>query len=423
MSRITHLDGLPQGPLADAVRRAVPDSVHHPLGAEIYAPCRGCFECWTKTPGRCSMRDAANDLMEDAIRADVLLITVKVRFGTWHPLTKAALDRMIALLSPFFQERGGETHHRKRYGAYPHWAVLGVVEPGTSRGELDTFVESVRRAAVDMHSAAPWVGFIPEDTPPSKVGAIVTGGLAELEDPAPFPKWTADWPDPQPLPEADTPRHALLWVGSAKPPGESASEVLGTHLLSQLEAAGWTHETLHARRAAKLGRGRAPRLVEAVQRADLVVLATPVYVDTLPALVLEGLSDLRGEALGATALLPIVQCGFPETLHTETTLSALGWASRSLGMTWAGHLAVGGGGIVSGHGVAEHGPTHAQWEGLREAAGALSAGGSVPVSATARFGEEPLGPATYRALGHAGWLAQAWKHGSLLKLWDRPFGR
>jgi multimeric flavodoxin WrbA len=423
---VTVLNGLREGPVWRAIQAGTAASglrtraIHH-LGDAVYAPCKGCFECWTKTPGQCGMRDAANPTMEDAIAADVLLVTTRVRFGTVHPLTKAALDRMIGLISPFFQVRGGETHHRARYGAYPHWAVVAVTDPHADDDERALFVETVRRMAVDLHSPVPWVCFVSDGMSEEGIRTAVRDGLAHLADAPALPSWTPVLPSPRGvvLPEDRAP-HAVVWVGSAKPPGTSASENLGAALAGMLETHGWTSEVVHARRVAKLGRGRADKLVEAFQRADLVILATPVYVDTLPALVLEGLSDLRGQGLGTASLLPIVQCGFPELLHTETALASLAMAAGRLGLSWAGHLALGGGGIAQ-RAIEPYGPLAAQHDALTQAAAALADGRAIDEATRARFAEPYLSERTYRLAGHTGWFAQAWKHGAITRLWDQPF--
>lgn len=420
--QITLLNGLPEGPVARAIRAAVPASVHavHDLGSEIYAPCKGCFECWVKDPGQCGIRDAANPTMRDVIMGDVLLLTTRVRFGTFHPVTKAALDRMIGLISPFFQATGGETHHRARYGAYPHWAVVAQAEPTTSEAERALFVETVRRAALDLHSPPPWVGFVTSDTSPEAISTLVADGIAGLAATPDAPPWAPVLPEPVGATIGETP-HVALWVGSAKPPGTSASEKLGTFLVKQLAERGWTHETVQARRVAKLKRGRAPKLVEALRRADLVILASPVYVDTLPALVLEGLSDLRGADLGTTALLPLVQCGFPELLHTETAVAAAAQAAAQLGLRWAGHLAMGGGGVAAGQSIEEAGVLHGQRNALVAAAEALAEGRGVEEATRAAFADTWMSDRAYRSAASFGWLAQAWKHGALARLWDRPF--
>ena len=36
-------------------------------------PCRGCFGCWTKTPGKCVISDDMDQLREKYINADIII--------------------------------------------------------------------------------------------------------------------------------------------------------------------------------------------------------------------------------------------------------------------------------------------------------------------------------------------------------------
>ena len=114
--KITLLDALEGGELGAALRQALTSETllaDHRLREERFAPCQGCFECWVKHPGTCKAKDAANDVMRDAMAADVLLWATRVRFGCWDPIAKVAFDKAVGVLSPFFRAIAGETHHAK----------------------------------------------------------------------------------------------------------------------------------------------------------------------------------------------------------------------------------------------------------------------------------------------------------------------
>ncbi len=100
---------------------------------------------------------------------------------------------------------------------------------------------------------------------------------------------------------------ALLLIGSAKPTGESTSEALGAYLLQRLVERGFTTEIRHAARAMRT-QDRTQELLQAVDRADLLVLAFPLYVDSLPYLVTRALERIaahrRGAGLARSRLLP-----------------------------------------------------------------------------------------------------------------------
>ena len=42
-----------------------------------YAPCRGCFKCWTKTPATCEMKDSLYE------NCSVMIITACGFSGKW----------------------------------------------------------------------------------------------------------------------------------------------------------------------------------------------------------------------------------------------------------------------------------------------------------------------------------------------------
>lgn len=427
------LDGTGQPRLTEAVLAAVAElglsGPRHDLTAEVFAPCQGCFECWTDHPGTCKANDAANGVMRDVIGAELVLWTTRIRFGCWGPTAKAALDKSIGLLSPFFATVERETHHRRRYDRYPRWGVVAVVPPGTGEDERQLFRQLVARNAINVHSDRHTVVFVEESASVEEIRTGVRDALVRLRAgaPLPFAGQAAFAPrDPAsgvPLDPARA-RHAVLWVGSAKAHGTSSSESLGRAMIERLAARGWTTEVAHVAKLVRLRRSQSSELVETLARADLIVLASPVYVDSLPALVLAGLARLADAPLGSRrpALLPIVQCGFPELSHTVLALEVLATAARRIGLPWAGHLALGGGGVIGGRPLDTlGGRVFHQTAALDAAADELDAGAPVSPATSARFARTFIGAGLYRVLGDLGWIGIAIRHGSLTKLWQRPF--
>lgn len=431
--QIALIDGLPPGTISTATRQVLDQWGHlataHELQGETLAPCQGCFECWTTRPGQCKTDDAANAIMRDCMGADAVLWTTRLRFGCWSATTKAALDRSIGILSPFFTTIRGETHHHRRYRHYPRWGVLAVVDAKTLPRERELFQVLVRRNALNLYSAAPWVGFVDEGAEPAAVRAMVLQGIRALSEHAPadrpFVSPFAPRVDSRGVPEvAGRRRHVTLWVGSAKPTGTSISECLGRNLVEQLERRGWTSSTIHAAQVSHLRHADAPELVAAFRAADLVVLAAPVYIDSLPALVLHGLEALAGAELGTRrpALLPIVQSGFPELDHTALAVEIASNAADRLGLHWVGHLALGGGGSVPAPPLSSHAGRAAPLiAALDAAARELDEGSPLSAATIDAFAAASMPPWLYRGMANLGWLAQAAQHHALLALWRRPF--
>lgn len=413
---VTVLDSVWPEVVAEHVRAAVGATRAHALRHERFAPCSGCFECWIAHPGTCKASDAANDVMRDVVGSSEVVWVTRPRHGCWDSLAKQALDKCLGLISPFFGTEHGETHHHTRYGRFPRFGVVAVVDPDETPEDRERFRRLFARNAVNFHSDQPWVAFVSPGAGREEVAEAIAAakGSPWLGFPnlAPFP----------PRSDAVGPagKRALLLVGSAKASGTSLSERLGRALLERLAHRGWSTDLRWLHHVVKLGRPEAPALVEAIGGADLVVLAAPVYVDCLPAVVLAALERM-GNATGGAVFLPIVQCGFPEPEHLTLALEVLSTATRRLGYGWAGHLAVPGGPALASAPLDRPGLAGRQVEGLDGAAAALDAGQPVPESAIEAFGTAVVSPAVYRFAGNAGWVAQAWGHGVLLDLGRRPF--
>jgi len=102
------------------------DSVHlHSMGI---APCGACMICIKTKDGRCHGEDdAANELIDRARRADVVLLGSPVYFGSVTGQVKAYMDRVG------FVNRAGDQFLRRKIGA--------AVVPARRAGQLLTFAE------------------------------------------------------------------------------------------------------------------------------------------------------------------------------------------------------------------------------------------------------------------------------------------
>jgi hypothetical protein len=115
-------------------------------------PCSGCFNCWLKTPGLCSTRDAMAGILPRLAESDTWVFVTPVVYGGYGYHLKKALDRSIPVLLPFFVKVGGEVHHPLRY-AYGRRrvAALGVLPEADPESER-IFAEVLRRNAINMHA-------------------------------------------------------------------------------------------------------------------------------------------------------------------------------------------------------------------------------------------------------------------------------
>ena len=81
-----------------------------------YAPCQGCFGCWTKHPAQCYLKDPLKIVCRLIGKTDELVIVTENYYGAYSSSVKNVLDRSIGLSTPFSTYRGKQMHHTLRYG-------------------------------------------------------------------------------------------------------------------------------------------------------------------------------------------------------------------------------------------------------------------------------------------------------------------
>ena len=57
------------------------------------ANCIGCFGCWTKTPGKCVIRDDAVKVYPLIAASDRIMYISKVKYGGYDTIMKTMLER------------------------------------------------------------------------------------------------------------------------------------------------------------------------------------------------------------------------------------------------------------------------------------------------------------------------------------------
>ena len=57
---------------------------HIDLSSLTIANCMGCFGCWTKTPGRCVIRDDATQVYPYMAQSNAVLYISRLKYGGYH---------------------------------------------------------------------------------------------------------------------------------------------------------------------------------------------------------------------------------------------------------------------------------------------------------------------------------------------------
>jgi len=81
-------------------------------------PCKGCFCCWRKTPGKCVIKDDMFQVIEDELWADIIIWSFPLYYYNIPGQLKNLIDRRLPMLLPFMTERKdgiGSGSHPTRY--------------------------------------------------------------------------------------------------------------------------------------------------------------------------------------------------------------------------------------------------------------------------------------------------------------------
>jgi multimeric flavodoxin WrbA len=105
------------GPFLDGMREA---------GAEVELfytktlkinPCQSDYNCWFKTPGKCSQQDDMQMLLPKIGQADTVVLATPVFVDGVSGPVKNLMERLLPLAQPFVELRDGHCRHPRREGA------------------------------------------------------------------------------------------------------------------------------------------------------------------------------------------------------------------------------------------------------------------------------------------------------------------
>ena len=399
------------------------DSEHIVLREKKIGNCAGDFFCWIRSPGICNVDDDNRTIAEAVMASDLMVYLTPVTFGGYSSALKRMVDHQIQNVSPFFAKVAGETHHQKRYPKYPDLLAAGWMDAPDAQAAA-VFRHLAQRNAINLFAER-------------VVSGVVLAGQSDGEILASAQQWLNDVQTGQPSQTVELPvrgetccgatqvRRALLLVGSPRT-RNSTSYSLGGYLFERLGAQSIHTETIYLHTVLSTPEKR-KALLDAVDGADLVTLAFPLYVDSLPAPVMEGLERIaahrRGRAQARRQLFTaIANCGFPEAHHNATALAICDTFARQAEFQWAGSLALGGGQGIVGRPLAElGGRTIPLRKALELAAEALAQGQAIPKAAQDMMAKPPIPAWLYRLLGGYGWKRQAKSYGAEKSLQRQPY--
>jgi multimeric flavodoxin WrbA len=367
----------------------------------------------------CNTNDDNRVIAEKIVQSDLVVYLTPITFGGLSSELKRAVDHQIQNISPFFTSIQGEVHHHKRYTAYPNMLAIGWSHQPNPRAE-SVFRRLVHRQAINMYAPTTVCGLVDES---ASLENQVNGWLNQVEGGISSP--VPDQSSPSRIqPESAPIRRAALLVGSPRTK-KSTSAALGGYLMERLAVRGIETETIQIYTQFNSAE-HVKQSLEKLDRADLVVLAFPLYVDSLPAPVIAALEKIAARrALVQTSqrFAAIANCGFPEAHHNDTALAICEEFAAQTGMTWFGSLALGAGeGMVHGKPLNELGGQGASFrKSIELAAVALVEGNPIPQAARDLLAKPLIPVWMYKLFGGMGWKQNAKKFGMQKSLRQQPY--
>lgn len=220
------------------------------------------------------------------------------------------------------------------------------------------------------------------------------------------------------------PNQAALLVGSPKGP-QSTSNSIGTFLVEKLEQKGVPYKKVYIQQCLKSDKKKED-LLRLVDESDLIILASPLYVDSLHSEVIETLELIAEHEqdkpdLDKKSLVAISNSGFPEAKQNSTALTVCRLFAKQVGFNWAGGLAWGGGGMIAGKPLSEFRfSVRNKTKALEMVADALAQGDPIPEKAISLINKLGITRRLYLIIGNRGWKSQAKKNIPVKMMYDKP---
>ena len=136
------------------------------------ASCMGCFGCWTKTPGKCVIRDDAVTVYPKIAESNKVIYVSKVKYGSYDTIMKTMLERSLPIQQAFIEMKESETHHVQRNVNNKEAIIIAYGD--LSQKEQQVFKNLVARNALNMNFSQFKVIFTKEKKLDSVVKSEVT---------------------------------------------------------------------------------------------------------------------------------------------------------------------------------------------------------------------------------------------------------
>ncbi len=137
--------------------------------------CKGCFGCWTRTPGKCVIRDDAVKIYPLIAKSDKVIYITRIKYGGYDTVMKTMLERAIPIQQAFIRILDGETHHLQRDVALKDATIIGY--GADTEEEQQIFFKLIQRNSKNMNFNKSKIIFADKED----LDAIVTSEVKKWE--------------------------------------------------------------------------------------------------------------------------------------------------------------------------------------------------------------------------------------------------
>lgn len=163
--KVLVLNGSPKGERSNTYRLtgAFLDGLRQVQQAEVEVlevgklhllPCRGCFACWSKTPGKCVLQDDMAGVIEKILAADVLIWSFPLYYFGIPGQLKLLIDRQLPMSLPFMTDNASGGHPSRYDRSGQRQVVISTCGFYTAEGNYDAVdAQFARLCGADGYTA------------------------------------------------------------------------------------------------------------------------------------------------------------------------------------------------------------------------------------------------------------------------------
>jgi len=115
--------------------------------------CRGCFLCWTETPGVCIIKDDMPRLLDAFLDSDYVGMATPVYGMFMTSILKKFCERLLPLNTPHFhRDKDGRFYHKGRVKSFPRqFMIANAGFPGKHNFDLFKAYMAVQNPVLEVY--------------------------------------------------------------------------------------------------------------------------------------------------------------------------------------------------------------------------------------------------------------------------------